>query len=102
MPELAHLRRSCADLAFLIDDGGIILGRRRIKREDWPSVLDREHRGEMIDHQPRAKLGFEGVDIELGMTVEEAVRRVAAVFVHGGNHEEPKRGVSWRGHGATS
>src|SRR5207249_4527511 len=90
MAELAHLRRARPNPALLVDEGPIVFGRARVEPEHRPAVLEREHRGEVVEDERCPELGLEGIDEQLRMAVEEAVCRVAAVLVHRAEHQQPK------------
>src|SRR5260370_35297665 len=90
MAELADFRRARANLAFFVDDRGVILARGRVQPECGPTILQRKHRAEMVGDESGPELRLEWIDVQLRVAVQEPVCVVATVLVHASDHYQPK------------
>src|SRR6266849_4081835 len=90
MTELTDLRRARANLAFFVDDRAVILARGRVQPECGPTILQRKHRTEMVGNESGPELRLKWIDVQLRVAVQEPVRGVAAVLVHGSDHQQPE------------
>src|SRR5262249_19426895 len=88
--EFADMRRSRANFAFLVDDRLVVLQWARVEREHGPTVFDRKKRRQSVVDQTSAELGLEWIDVEFRVTIQVAMRSVAAIFVHRTQHQQAK------------
>ena len=86
--KLARRWRLDPDLALLVDDRRVVPFGCAVQGKHRPAVFHGVEAGKVIGHVLRAGLRFEGVAEELGVPVEQALGRVPAVLVHGGDHQE--------------
>ena len=86
--ELAHVRRTCANLALLVDDRVVVLSGDASSANTGQRYFTGKVEDEQVVDEPRARLGLEWIDEQLGMPVEESVSRVAAVLVHRSDHQQ--------------
>ena len=93
--ELAAPGGAQPDLHLLVEDQLIVLGNVARQGKLRPAIFERDIASQVIRHQARAELRFVWIGKQFRVAIEHAMGRVAAIFVHGGDHDE----LEWRRHG---